>query len=80
MPFDRIWGIGDGCIDVQHGFYWHAAILTMLIGQHAAIYLSLTLMIENLLIVALTLVIAEVGMQQHQVTSQLLKQTFVQCH
>lgn len=51
------------------------AILTMLIGQHAAIYLSLTLMIENLLIVALTLVIAEVGMQQHQVTSQLLKQT-----
>ena len=51
------------------------AILTMLIGQHAAIYLSLTLIIENLLIVALTLVIAEVGMQQHQVTSQLLKQT-----
>ena len=40
------------------------AILTMLIGQHAAIYISLTLIIENLLIVALVLMIAEAGLQQ----------------
>ena len=51
------------------------AILTMLIGQHAAIYLSLTLIIENLLIVALTLIIAEAGIHQQRATSQVLKQT-----
>ena len=51
------------------------AILTMLIGQHAAIYLSLTLIIENLLIVALTLIIAEAGEHQHRTIPQLLKQT-----
>lgn len=43
------------------------AILTMLIGQHAAIYISLTLIIENLLIVALVLMIAEAGLQQGSV-------------
>jgi predicted permease len=35
------------------------AILTMLIGSHAAIYISLTLIIENLLIVALMLILAK---------------------
>lgn len=53
------------------------AILTMLIGQHAAIYLSLTLIIENLIIVALTLMIAEAGINQHQEKAQLMKQTFI---
>ncbi len=53
------------------------AILTMLIGQHAAIYLSLTLIIENLLIVALTLIIAEAGIHQQRATSQVLKQTLL---
>lgn len=53
------------------------AILTMLIGQHAAIYLSLTLIIENLLIVALTLMVAEAGLHQGRVKAQLLKQTLV---
>lgn len=43
------------------------AILTMLIGQHAAIYISLTLIIENLVIVALVLLIAEAGLQQGSV-------------
>ena len=51
------------------------AILMMLIGQHAAIYLSLTLIIENLLIMTLTLIIAEAGIHQHRAKSQLLKQT-----
>ena len=45
----------------------------MLIGQHAAIYLSLTLIIEKF-IVALTLIIAE-GIHQQRATSQVLKQT-----
>ena len=51
------------------------AILMMLIGQHAAIYLSLTLIIENLLIMTLTLIIAEAGIHQHRAKSHLLKQT-----
>lgn len=39
------------------------AILTLLIGSHSAIYLSLTLIVENLLIVTLMLVMAERGLQ-----------------
>ncbi|MFV5491687.1 AEC family transporter [Acinetobacter sp. ASP199] len=39
------------------------AILTLLIGSHSAIYLSLTLIVENLLIVTLMLVLAERGLQ-----------------
>ena len=42
------------------------AILTMLMGSHAAIYISLTLIIENLLIVALMLILAEAGLHQQQ--------------
>lgn len=39
------------------------AILTLLIGSHSAIYLSLTLIVENLLIVTLMLILAERGLQ-----------------
>lgn len=53
------------------------AILMILIGQHAAIYLSLTLIIENLLIVTLTLMLAEAGLHQGRAKSQLLKQTLL---
>lgn len=53
------------------------AILTMLIGSHAAIYISLTLIIENLLIVALMLILAEAGLHQQQNLLPLLKQTFL---
>ncbi|RQL65783.1 transporter [Acinetobacter pittii] len=53
------------------------AILTMLIGNHAAIYISLTLIIENLLIVALMLILAEAGLHQQQNLLPLLKQTFL---
>lgn len=52
------------------------AILTMLIGSHAAIYISLTLIIENLLIVALMLILAEAGMHEQQQLLPLLKKTF----
>ncbi|TCB67144.1 AEC family transporter [Acinetobacter sp. ANC 4178] len=53
------------------------AILTMLIGQHAAIYISLTLIIENLLIVALVLMIAEAGLQQQGSFKQIALPTLV---
>ena len=52
------------------------AILTMLMGSHAAIYISLTLIIENLLIVALMLILAEAGLHQQQRLLPLLK-TFI---
>ena len=53
------------------------AILTMLIGQHAAIYISLTLIIENLLIVALVLMIAEAGLQQQGSFKQVAIPTLI---
>lgn len=53
------------------------AILTMLMGSHAAIYISLTLIIENLLIVALMLILAEAGLHQQQQLLPLLKKTFI---
>ncbi|WP_151793123.1 AEC family transporter [Acinetobacter nosocomialis] len=53
------------------------AILTMLMGSHAAIYISLTLIIENLLIVALMLILAEAGLHQQQRLLPLLKKTFI---
>lgn len=40
------------------------AILTMLLGSHAAVYISLTLIIENILILALAISLAEAGLQQ----------------
>lgn len=48
-----------------------SAVLTLLLNQHAAVYLSLTLMIENLCIVALMLVLAE-SAQQQQLSRWLL--------
>ena len=40
------------------------AILTMLIGSHAAVYISLTLILENILVLSLVLTLAEAGLQQ----------------
>lgn len=50
------------------------AILTMLIGSHAAVYISLTLILENILILALVLTLAEAGQQQGAFKA-VLKQT-----
>lgn len=50
------------------------AILTMLIGQHAAIYISLTLIIENILILTLVLTLAELG-QSKGASGKVLKDT-----
>ncbi|KAA8732786.1 AEC family transporter [Acinetobacter qingfengensis] len=55
------------------------AILTLLIGTHAAIYISLTLIIENILIVLLMLTLAELGKQQGALVHiflQTLKKVF----
>ncbi|WP_168405282.1 AEC family transporter [Acinetobacter indicus] len=51
------------------------AILTLLIGSHSAIYLSLTLIIENLIIVAMVLFLAEAGSQKqnHHLSALYLK-------
>lgn len=52
------------------------AILTLLIGSHSAIYLSLTLIVENLIIVTLMMVLAERGLQTGGNTqSQILRET-----
>lgn len=40
------------------------AILTMLLGSSAAVYISLTLILENILILTLVLTLAEAGLQQ----------------
>lgn len=50
------------------------AILTMLIGQHAAVYVSLTLIIENVLILTLVLTLAELGQQKGEF-KKVLKNT-----
>lgn len=42
------------------------AVLSLLMGSHAAIYISLTLILENLLILALVLALAEAGQQEQQ--------------
>ena len=52
------------------------AILTMLIGSHAAIYISLTLILENILVLALVLTLAEAGLQQGRF-KQVFKQTML---
>lgn len=41
------------------------AILTLLLGSHSAVYLSLTLIIENLIIMTLMLILAEKGLYQN---------------
>ncbi len=54
------------------------AVLTLLIGSHAAVYLSLTLIIENLLIVTLMMLLAESGLQTASAqTSPMLRDTLV---
>lgn len=50
------------------------AVLTLLIGSHAAVYISLTLILENILILVLVLTLAEAGLQQGAFKS-VLKQT-----
>lgn len=54
------------------------AVLTLLIGSHATIYISLTLMIESLIILATMFTLAEAGLQQQKRQSfvYLLCQTF----
>lgn len=51
-----------------------SAILPIIMPTHAVIYLSLTLMIENLLMITMVLFLAEAGLQvQHDRGSMLLK-------
>lgn len=52
------------------------AILTVLMGSHAAIYISLTLILENILVLVMVLTLAEAGLQQGAF-SHVLKQTLV---
>lgn len=53
------------------------AVLTLLIGSHATVYISLTLIIESLIILATMFTLAEVGLQQQQQSlGYLLWQTF----
>ncbi|MBJ9986294.1 AEC family transporter [Acinetobacter sp. S40] len=51
------------------------AVLSLLMGSHAAIYISLTLILENLLILALVLALAEAGQQEQQRIWPLLQKT-----
>jgi len=51
------------------------AVLSLLMGSHAAIYISLTLILENLLILALVLALAEAGQQEQQQVWVLLQKT-----
>ncbi len=51
------------------------AILTLLLGSHATVYISLTLIIESLIILASMFTLAEAGLQQSQSFIYLLWQT-----
>lgn len=51
-----------------------SAILPLLLPSHAVIYLSLTLMIENLLMMTMVLLLAEAGLQAQHRTSKMLYQ------
>ncbi|WP_111859847.1 AEC family transporter [Acinetobacter sp. CFCC 10889] len=53
------------------------AILTLLMGNQATIYISLTLIVENVIIVTMVLALAEVGLQQQQNIGLLLRQTLL---
>lgn len=50
------------------------AILTLLLGSHSAVYLSLTLIIENLIILTLMLVLAERGLHHQAVIGKDIPQ------
>ncbi len=54
-----------------------SAVLTLLLESHAAVYLSLTLIIENLCIVACTLILAEGAQQQQNSWWRLYAQTLL---
>lgn len=54
-----------------------SAVLTLLLESHAAVYLSLTLIIENLCIVACTLILAEGAQQQQSSWWRLYAQTLL---
>lgn len=53
------------------------AILTLLMGNQATIYISLTLIVENVIIVTMVLALAEAGLQQQQNIGLLLRQTLL---
>ncbi|MEB3767971.1 AEC family transporter [Acinetobacter sp. MD2] len=52
-----------------------SAILPLLIAGHAVVYLSLTLMIENLVMITMVLLLAEAGLHGQQNTVLMLKKT-----
>nr|WP_174507468.1 AEC family transporter [Acinetobacter sp. Marseille-Q1620] len=54
-----------------------AAILTLLMGTQSTIYISLTLIVENVLIVTLVLAFAEAGLQSHQNIGKLIQETLL---
>ncbi|SPL70253.1 AEC family transporter [Acinetobacter stercoris] len=54
-----------------------AAILTLLMGTQSTIYISLTLIVENVLIVTLMLAFAEAGLQSHQNIGKLIQETLL---
>ncbi|RYL26008.1 AEC family transporter [Acinetobacter piscicola] len=53
------------------------AILTLLMGNQATVYISLTLIVENVIIVTMVLALAEMGLQQQQNLGLLLRQTLL---
>lgn len=53
------------------------AILTLLMGNQATVYISLTLIVENVIIVTMVLALAEAGLQQQQNIALLLRQTLL---
>lgn len=53
------------------------AILTLLMGNQATIYISLTLIVENVIIVTMVLALAEAGLQQQKNIALLLRQTLL---
>jgi predicted permease len=54
-----------------------SAILPLLIASHAVVYLSLTLMIENLLMITLVLLLAESGLHWQHRPITMLKKTLL---
>lgn len=53
------------------------AILTLLMGNQATVYISLTLIVENVIIITMVLALAEAGLQQQKNVALLLRQTLL---
>ncbi len=53
------------------------AILTLLMGNQATVYISLTLIVENVIVITLLLALAEAGLQKQKQFSILIKQTLL---